>query len=112
DTLNHRQPVAARHKLKLSNSKRINLFANQTQIVFGRRCSLRQRVRNQKISGGLSSNCLERNAGMNTDEAKTLFGKIQFEDSKITDEAHLARLKAGLLAFLVGGQVARCGAEF
>src|SRR5437773_4028902 len=48
---------------------------------------------------------------MNTDKAKTSFSGIQFEDSKITDEPHLPRLKAGVFAFFVREQASRCRAK-
>src|SRR3954447_24493805 len=86
NALNHRQPVAAGHKLKLPNSKRINLFPDQAQIVLRWRFSLRQRLRHQKIPAGLSFDLIERDARMNALEAEAFLLSIQFKHSEIADE--------------------------
>src|SRR5256885_11086293 len=111
NALNHRQPVAAGHKLKLPDSKGINLFPDQAQIAFRWRFSLRQRFRNQKIPTGLSFSLIERNAGMNAQETEALLFRIQFKHSKVADEAHLPRLEPGSCSFLVSEQSTRCRAK-
>src|SRR5436305_11741659 len=49
---------------------------------------------------------------MNTDQAKTLLFLVEFEHSEIANEPHFARLKASLLALLVGEQATRRGTKF
>src|SRR5438270_5077960 len=111
DALNHRQPLAAGHKLELPNSKRINFFPDEAQIILRWRFSLRQRFRNQKIPTGLSFDLIERNAGMNAQETEAPLFWIQFKHSKIADEAHLPRLEPGSFSLLVSEQSTRCRAK-
>src|SRR3954470_17843613 len=111
NTLNQPQPVAAGHELKLADAERIDFFADQPQFILTRRLSTRQGFGNQKVSAGLSPNIVQCDPGMNTDEAKALFFLVELKHSEITDEPYLARLKAGLLAFLVGQQATGRGTK-